>query len=78
MCQICGCVNDYGLTAAVNPSDGLGGMNTCDQHKAREQETSECAHKQSHYADTYKERLEKAFSMCHCRKIAAVNNSRKN
>lgn len=28
-------VNDYAVTAAVNLSDRLGGMNTCDRHRAR-------------------------------------------
>ena len=31
-----GGVNDYAVTAAVNPSDRLGGMNTCDHRRARE------------------------------------------
>ena len=29
-------VTDYAVTAAVNPSNRLGGMNTCDRHRARE------------------------------------------
>ncbi len=30
-----GGINDYAVTATVNPSDRLGGMNTCDHHRAR-------------------------------------------
>lgn len=29
-------VDDYAVTAAVNPSDKLGGMNTCDHLRARQ------------------------------------------
>lgn len=42
-----GGVNDYVVTAAVNPSDRLGGMNTCDHRRARShgnRETTEHAH----------------------------------
>ena len=34
--EVGGGVNDYAVTAAVNPSDRLGGMNTCDHRRARE------------------------------------------
>lgn len=53
-----GWVTNYVLTPAVNPLDGLGGMNTCDHHRAREHVRKPhnvyvCMAQQSHDTDMF-------------------------